>query len=246
MVLCAVRRKPQGHPEAVGPLELPQQQDRATDDADVVVEPSVEAQAPVDRTAQENWARKLASAAWEGEAEVVKDMLQGSPPEGPAESPLNILIDHGAIWPNISAACAAACKGHLDVLELLLEARADVNLQCQRATQWDGAFTLTERDTALCFAVREGHTPCVEALLAGGADPNIRCESEYIEGAVEWGEDDDGSEQMIYGAVDVAHMARLPELAELLQRHGGTRLAGGGVRKAAHRIKVSQGSRMGA
>merc|ERR1712129_41435 len=98
----------------------------------------------------------------------------------------------------------------------------------------------------LCFAVREGHQACVEALLAAGADPNIRCDSEYLEGAVEWGDDDDGTEQMIYAALYVANMARQPELAELIQRHGGTRLAGGQPKAAARRIKVSQGSRMGA
>ena len=54
---------------------------------------------------------------------------------------------------------AAAQKGHLNVVRVLVEAAASLE-----ATSPDGA-------TALIKAVQKGHAPCVEALLAGGAHP---------------------------------------------------------------------------
>lgn len=212
-----------------------------TQEAALVDCAALEEKTPIDRTiqeaalvdcaAQEDWARELVSAAWDGHTDVVKEMLQGPRPTGPTARALDVLINHRENYPSICAAGAASVQGQAAVLQLLLEARADANLHCQRATQGSvgglgGSYTLTERDTALCFAVREGHRPCVEALLAAGADPNIRCDSEYLLGLQEWGEDDDGTDTMIYAAVDVAHMARRPDLAELIEQHGGVRLAG--------------------
>ena len=40
------------------------------------------------------------------------------------------------------------------------------------------------------------------------------CDSEYFEGAVEWGEDDDGTEYFYYSALDMTKDAEIKQLLE--------------------------------
>merc|ERR1712032_843047 len=101
-----------------------------------------------------------------------------------------------------------------------------MGIKCKKASQWDGAFTLNESDTALVVAAKEGHKACVKILLEKGANPNVACDSEYIEGAAEWGEEDDGTDQFFYSALDVAQRAAVSsstqsEIVGLLKEHGG-------------------------
>merc|ERR1711924_416315 len=136
-----------------------------------------------------------------------------------------------------------AMHGHADILEILLKANADPDVKCKKATQWDGAFTLTENDTALVVASRESQKACVEILLSYNADPNVKCDSEYFEGAVEWGEDDDGTEYFHYSALD---MAKDADIKRVLEAQGAISVSK--MHKTAQKVRarVSQGSRMGA
>merc|ERR1712232_953588 len=120
------------------------------------------AEAPRFSPDQYAWARQLVQAAAQGDRDEVSRNLGTSWPHGPARSPLDIPTELDTIWPNITAVGAAAFKGHAAVLRDLLEAHADPNCLCQKVTQWDGAFTLTENDSAMCLAAREGHRSCVE------------------------------------------------------------------------------------
>lgn len=191
---------------------------------------------------QRAWAQKLVRAAAAGEAEELKGLLSDLP-TGEIQD-VNVQAELSPSWTNVTATFAASHFGHEGALRILLNARADPDLKCQKATQWDGAFTLTERDTALVAAAREGHAPCVQALLEARADPNVQCDSEYLEGAVEWGEDDDGTETMIYSALDAANMAKQTEIATIIQQSGGTKIVTPSTRP--RRKMISQGSRMGA
>jgi len=189
------------------------------------------------------WACRLAHAAALGDANEVSRMLSAPWPQGDARSPLDVPAELETIWPNITAVGAASFKGHAAVLNQLLDTRADPNCLCQKVTQWDGAFTLTENDSAMCLAARAGHRSCVEVLLAAGADPNVECSSDYFEGAVEWSDEGDGSEHMVYSAMDAASMARRPDMAELIKQNGGKT----GVKTTSQRRNmITSGSRMGA
>ncbi|CAK0846913.1 unnamed protein product [Prorocentrum cordatum] len=207
--------------------------------------------------ARQRWAASLVAAAAAGSAQAVSELLV-APPPGPAEGLLDVdaNLPPSGQFPNVTAAYAAALHGHADVLKLLLEAGADPNIKGVKSSQWDGAFTLTEADTALVVACKEGHLDCVEGLLASGADPNVDCSSEYFEGAVEWGDEDDGTEQFFYTALDVTDRASVgsdkdPEhwrqLRALLVSHGArhtTQLQL--AKRQGVRVKVTSGSRMGA
>lgn len=61
-----------------------------------------------------------------------------------------------------TALCEAALKGKLEVVRLLIEQGADLNVQ-------DGSMGFT----ALHWAADYGHEPIVEALVAAGADVNL-------------------------------------------------------------------------
>ncbi|PIK39387.1 Ankyrin repeat domain-containing protein 50 [Apostichopus japonicus] len=55
---------------------------------------------------------------------------------------------------------SAAWQGHVQVLELLLLHRANINHMCNQGA------------SALCIAAQEGHVEVVRALLHHGAEPN--------------------------------------------------------------------------
>mmetsp|Transcript_41613 Transcript_41613/g.120663 ORF Transcript_41613/g.120663 Transcript_41613/m.120663 type:complete len:308 (-) Transcript_41613:42-965(-) len=170
------------------------------------------------------WATKLVGASAAGHVDEVLALLSRAPSDGDADSLQRLLRAEAHLeatsWVNITSVGAAALKGHAEVIEVLLAARADPDAKCQNASSWDGAFTLTQRDTALCIAAKEGHKACVLALLDARADPNVQCDSEYFEGAVEWGENDDGTETMVYSAFDVAKSNHQPEIAEIIKSQG--------------------------
>lgn len=194
------------------------------------------------------WALALVTAAGKGDIEEISRLLVDLPLK--AGGPLEYLLSIDAplpvsTWENMTGLGAAALNGHEEVLKKLLSVRANPDVQCLNATSWDGAFTLTQRDTPLCIAAKGGHRTCVEILLDAGANPNVQCDSEYFEGAVEWGDDDDGSEMMYYSAVDVANGARQFEIAELIKSRGGMEIQSKAPSKP-RKMKITQGSRMGA
>lgn len=149
-------------------------------------------------------------------------------------------------WTNLTGIGAATLGGHAHVVQALLRAGANPDVRCINATSWDGALMLTKRDTALCIAAQAGLKECVQALLNGRADPNVHCHSEYLEGAVEWGDSDDGSDMLYYSALDAAKQANHPAIADLIRQSGGTEVADEEARERPGRMKVSSGSRMGA
>ena len=63
---------------------------------------------------------------------------------------------------NATALIGAVIKGHMETVQALLAAGADVN-----AKDNDGDF-------ALMFAARNGHTETVQILLAAGAEVNAK------------------------------------------------------------------------
>lgn len=220
-------------------------------------------------TAREiDWARNLVLAVDKGDCEAVSRLISAAAGAGghvghargemhqeselkdhrdPASRVQQLLLvqaELSPIWPSVTGLFVAALRGHTDVLEVLLAARADPDTKSQKATTWDGAFTLTERDTPLCAAAKEGHRRCVELLLAARADPNLRCHSEFFEGAVEWGDDDDGTDTTFYTALDLAVLAGQTEIADLLQRSGGQQVSK--ESSQPRRKLISSGSRMGA
>ncbi|CAE8620028.1 unnamed protein product [Polarella glacialis] len=195
------------------------------------------------------WAASLVQAAANGEQDVVQDLLVQVLPFANSEAGyLNTEAELPASgWTGITAAGAAALRGHSEVLATLLEARANPDIKCQHSSCWDGAITITLRDTALCMAAKHGHTSCVSELLAVGADPNISCDSEFLEGAVEWGEEDDGTEMTLYSALDMADQAGHLDISKLLQASGGVKIALPASARAPQKRKmISSGSRMGA
>merc|ERR1712190_711190 len=105
--------------------------------------------------------------------------------------------------------------------------------------------------TAMVVACKECNTQCVELLLTAGADINIDCDSEYFEGAVEWGEDDTGTEQFFYTALSVTERAAVgseksqadwDRVLTLLRNNGADYSHKLNIKPV---MKVSQGSRMG-
>mmetsp|Transcript_116136 Transcript_116136/g.292050 ORF Transcript_116136/g.292050 Transcript_116136/m.292050 type:complete len:273 (-) Transcript_116136:17-835(-) len=192
---------------------------------------------------EREWARRLVATAFAGDVDAVSQQLQ----EARADLEKLFAIDTSLdLWTNITGIGAAALGGHAHVIQTLLSARADADVKCTHASSWDGAFMLTRRDTALCIAAQGGHRECVQTLLLGSADPNVRCDSEYLEGALEWGDDDDGSDMSYYSALDSANQARHPEIAELIRQSGGREMAEEAARERPTRMKISSGSRMGA
>eukprot|EP00929_Paragymnodinium_shiwhaense_P104893 TRINITY_DN69701_c0_g1_i1.p1 TRINITY_DN69701_c0_g1~~TRINITY_DN69701_c0_g1_i1.p1 ORF type:complete len:271 (+),score=50.71 TRINITY_DN69701_c0_g1_i1:86-898(+) len=191
------------------------------------------------------WAEDVIELCITGQVDAVRSKLQE--PKDPAELHSFLATTVPLVtgdWVSLTPAVAAALHAKADVLRLLLEGRADPDSKSLKSTSWDGAFTLTENDTALCLAAKEGHLECVRLLLEGRADPNVQCDSSYMEGSVEWGEDDDGSEQMLYTALDVAKNNKRLDCAEVIKRFGGVTVMGDTVQP--RRLKVTCGSRMGA
>eukprot|EP00931_Biecheleriopsis_adriatica_P119538 TRINITY_DN94769_c0_g1_i1.p1 TRINITY_DN94769_c0_g1~~TRINITY_DN94769_c0_g1_i1.p1 ORF type:complete len:270 (+),score=65.56 TRINITY_DN94769_c0_g1_i1:63-872(+) len=186
----------------------------------------------------------LVRAASDGQLEEVQRLLHSQDADV-----ASLLGKHAELpasgWTGITALGAAALRGHEEVLQCLLQARADPEAKCQNATSWDGAFTLTQRDTALCIAAKQGHSSCVQRLLSTRADPNTECDSEFLEGSVEWGDEDDGAETTRYSALEVAEQAGHQDVAELIRRAGGVRTVQAASRPTSRKM-ISTGSRMGA
>ncbi len=63
---------------------------------------------------------------------------------------------------------AAAIKGHLDIVELLVSKGAEIN-----------ARNTDHNITPLIWAANEGHLSIVRFLLEKGADPNILTDNNY-------------------------------------------------------------------
>ena len=91
----------------------------------------------------------IQSAANGGDTEAVKDFLEGG-------------IDVNANSKLGSALHRAALRGHSDIVKLLTNKGAKINLKSESG------------DTALHYAVRKNHINIVEILLKNGADINIK------------------------------------------------------------------------
>lgn len=129
----------------------------------------------------------LKQAASAGNADAVRELLAGGiPPDEPGH-------------PGLTALMLAARHGHLEAMEALITAGADLNGRDRRATAWpplvhaihkgqNGAarllleagaapdVRLDDGVTPLMFAAAYGHTELVDELLARGADPRAEAE----------------------------------------------------------------------
>lgn len=188
------------------------------------------------------WAKRLVDAAGAGDADLVSQQLREAPGDLESLLAIDACMDN---WTNLTAVGAAAVGGHSHVLHALLHARANPDVRCINATSWDGSLMLTKRITPMCIAAQGGHQECVQVLLQGRANPNVHCHSEYLEGAVEWGDSDDGSDMIYYSALDAANQAKHHAIAELIRQGGGRESSEAAPERPA-RMKVSSGSRMGA
>ena len=67
----------------------------------------------------------------------------------------------------------ASAHGHVEVVNILIQAGGEVNSQTQKLAKLSGQ-TLTSGSTPLHFASRKGHVKVITALLAAGADKTIK------------------------------------------------------------------------
>eukprot|EP00930_Biecheleria_cincta_P095627 TRINITY_DN87575_c0_g1_i1.p1 TRINITY_DN87575_c0_g1~~TRINITY_DN87575_c0_g1_i1.p1 ORF type:complete len:269 (-),score=25.65 TRINITY_DN87575_c0_g1_i1:293-1099(-) len=178
------------------------------------------------------WTEAIVRAATEGKLDEVREML-GPGNESGLISSCKLLSQQAELpatgWIGITAVGAAALRGHAQVIELLVQAKADLDGECHHETSSinaSGSFSISSRETPLCIVARQGHVACARVLVGAQADPNVRCGSEFLEGSVEWSEEgDDGSERTQYTALDMAEQARHARMIELLLECGGTRLS---------------------
>ncbi|KAJ7203241.1 ankyrin repeat-containing domain protein, partial [Mycena pura] len=107
---------------------------------------------------------------------------------------IEILLEHGAVRDG-SALQAASGMGHREIVEILIAHGANVNAIARRDSSWGG-------HRALAAASAGGHKEIVEILIAHGADVN----------AIAWGNDD--------SALQAASARGHKEIAEILIAHG--------------------------
>ena len=103
----------------------------------------------------------LTIACAEGHIEIVRLILQES-------------VDLNIIQDNVLTPLMAACiskTGNSGIIQLLLEAGADPNIQFQSSN-----VPMLNGYTALMFASIHGHTKTVPLLLAAGSNPNVQSE----------------------------------------------------------------------
>ena len=132
-------------------------------------------------------ATDLMTAAWKGDKEKLEEAIKHRPME----------VDDVSKSGGTSALMLAARKGHLEIVELLLQGKAKVGLRSRRGTSAlsmaaeEGQIEVVEAllsssggdrpnihdtdddgYTALGVACENGHAPCVQALLRAKSDPN--------------------------------------------------------------------------
>lgn len=81
---------------------------------------------------------------------------------------VDYLLEWGAAIKGTGALRAAASKGRVDVMEILLRHRADLN-EMEDTRDYDGPA-----GTALHVAAAHGHAEAVSWLTEKGADPTLR------------------------------------------------------------------------
>merc|ERR1712176_1652086 len=100
-------------------------------------------------------------AAGAGEIEKVREFLAEAKVEAASDADkfkeiIDMKAEYSSSYVNVSAVFSSALEGQVAVLKMLLEVGASTDSKCEKASVWDGAFTLTERDTALVAASRYG------------------------------------------------------------------------------------------
>ncbi|KAJ6127880.1 hypothetical protein N7471_009097 [Penicillium samsonianum] len=126
----------------------------------------------VNRTASVHRTRALAFAVSRGSVRLAEILLQrGAPPEFcPSEIPKSWDEDEDWVQPFL----AAAKRDSLELVELLLDYGADVNVQCFEHFDYGIEESY---DRALLWAVHESQEAIVNLLLERGADPETSDET---------------------------------------------------------------------
>jgi ankyrin repeat protein len=112
----------------------------------------------------------------EGETPLLSAARAGSVPAVRLLLARGVDVNHAEKFQQTTALMWAAAEGHLDVVDLLLEAGADPNRQghVTSLTTRHNADHPTGGFTALMFAARNGNEAIVRKLLARGADINLK------------------------------------------------------------------------
>ena len=99
---------------------------------------------------------QLCAVVQEGHVDAVRKLLEedGADPSVPG--------DDDPTRPPVPPVYLASIKGHVDVVQLLLEHNANPN----QATTDDGA-------TSVIIAAANGHVECLKMLLQNDANPNL-------------------------------------------------------------------------
>ncbi|HEV8397986.1 MAG TPA: ankyrin repeat domain-containing protein [Vicinamibacterales bacterium] len=112
----------------------------------------------------------------EGETPLLSAARAGSVPTVRLLLARGVDVNHAEQFQQTTALMWAAAEGHLDVVDLLLEAGADPNLKAHVTSlaERHNADHPTGGFTALMFAARAGNEAMVRKLLARGANINLK------------------------------------------------------------------------
>lgn len=125
---------------------------------------------------------------------------------------------------------AAAALGHLETVQALLAAGAEVNAGADAIGMSDDAERGT---TALLVAAEHSHLEVVRALLAAGADPNVKKWNDFtplivagnslpiVRALLAAGADVNAVDKQGHTALGWAKRAGREDVVALLREHGG-------------------------
>jgi ankyrin repeat protein len=112
----------------------------------------------------------------EGETPLLAAARAGSVPAVRHLLARGVDVNHAESFQNTTALMWAAAEGHIDVVDVLIEAGADPNRQghVTSLTERHNADHPTGGFTALMWAARNGNEPLVRRLVARGANVNLK------------------------------------------------------------------------